>query len=233
MPTPMTDETPILNEAAKIKRNLNEDNHDRWGFAIYRCTYGDDAAWERFKDIIATRAQKEIRELGEPEILDKLELTIFEDREIFDNAKTDFLREHFNQWKRDNLPREQPRTTRSTEVMLEKTPRYRYFIRVDREALDSVLGAPGNRDADPGSRATGWVHFIDTMWTADMDDVDSDTEEFDMPDLNFEPVEGCREGNVGWMKVATGSISTELYSLLDDPEMWRVIYKRPPEMAMV
>jgi hypothetical protein len=35
------------------------------------------------------------------------------------------------------------------------------------------------------------------------------------------------------MKVATGSISTELYSLLDDPEMWRVIYKRPPEMAMV
>jgi hypothetical protein len=233
MPTPMTDETPILNEAAKIKRNLNEDNHDRWGFAIYRCTYGDDAAWERFKDIIATRAQKEIRELGEPEILDKLELTIFEDREIFDNAKTDFLREHFNQWKRDNLPREQPRTTRSTEVMLEKTPRYRYFIRVDREALDSVLGAPGNRDADPGSTATGWVHFIDTMWTADMDDVDSDTEEFDMPDLNFEPVEGCREGNVGWMKVATGSISTELYSLLDDPEMWRVIYKRPPEMAMV
>jgi hypothetical protein len=233
MPTPMTDETPILNEAAKIKRNLNEDNHDRWGFAIYRCTYGDDAAWERFKDIIATRAQKEIRELGEPEILDKLELTIFEDREIFDNAKTDFLREHFNQWKRDNLPREQPRTTRSTEVMLEKTPRYRYFIRVDREALDSVLGAPGNRDADPGSRATGWVHFIDTMWTADMDDVDSDTEDFDMPDLNFEPVEGCREGNVGWMKVATGSISTELYSLLDDPEMWRVIYKRPPEMAMV
>jgi hypothetical protein len=229
----MTDETPILNEAAKIKRNLNEDNHDRWGFAIYRCTYGDDAAWERFKDIIATRAQKEIRELGEPEILDKLELTIFEDREIFDNAKTDFLREHFNQWKRDNLPREQPRTTRSTEVMLEKTPRYRYFIRVDREALDSVLGAPGNRDADPGSTATGWVHFIDTMWTADMDDVDSDTEEFDMPDLNFEPVEGCREGNVGWMKVATGSISTELYSLLDDPEMWRVIYKRPPEMAMV
>jgi hypothetical protein len=229
----MTDDTPILNEAAKIKRNLNQDNHDRWGFAIYRCTYGDDAAWERFKDIIATRAQKEIRKLGEPEILDKLELTIFEDREIFDNAKTDFLREHFNQWKRDSLPREQPRTTRSTEVMLEKTPRYRYFIRVDREALDSVLGAPGNRDADPGSRATGWVHFIDTMWTADMDDVDSDTEEFDMPDLNFEPVEGCREGNVGWMKVATGSISTELYSLLDDPEMWRVIYKRPPEMAMV
>jgi len=233
MPTPMTDEAPILNEAAKIKRNLNQDNHDRWGFAIYRCTYGDDAAWERFKDIIATRAQKEIRELGEPEILDKLELTIFEDREIFDNAKTDFLREHFNQWKRDSLQREQPRTTRSTEVMLEKTPRYRYFIRVDREALDSVLGAPGNRDAEPGSTATGWVHFIDTMWTADMDDVDSDTEEFDMPDLNFEPVEGCREGNVGWMKVATGSISTELYSLLDDPEMWRVIYKRPPEMAMV
>lgn len=66
-----------------------------------------------------------------------------------------------------------------------------------------------------------------------MDDVDSDTEEFDMPDLDFEPIEGCREEDVGWMKVATRSICTELYSLLDDPEMWRVIYKRPPEMAVV
>ena len=186
----MTDETPILNEAAKVKRNLNQDNHDRWGFAIYRCTYGDDAAWDRFKDIITARAQKEIRELGEPGILDELEWTIFDDREIFDNATAGFLREHFNQWKRDNCEREQPRATRLVEVMLLKTPRYRYFIRVDREVLDSVLGAPGNRDADPGSTATGWVHLIDTMWTAEMDCVDSDTEEFDMPDLDFELIEG-------------------------------------------
>ncbi|KAI7231022.1 hypothetical protein KC330_g6631 [Hortaea werneckii] len=205
----MTDETPILNEAAKIKRNLSQHNHDRWGFAIYRCTYGDDAAWDRFTDIITTRAQKEIRELGELEILDKLEWTIFDDREIFDNATTDFLREHFNQWEECQL------------------------ATVGREALNSILYAPGNLDADPGSTATGWVHFIDTLWKAQMNDVDSDTEEFDMPDLDFEPIEGCREEDVGWMKVATRSICTELYSLLDNPEMWRIIYKRSPEMAVV
>ncbi|KAI6900566.1 hypothetical protein KC316_g3186 [Hortaea werneckii] len=233
MPTPMPGETPILNEAAKIKRNLNQDSQDRWGFPIYRCTYDDDAAWDRFKDIITPRAQKETRELGEPEILHKLERTIFDDREVFDNATTGFLRKHFNQWKSANLQHEQPRATRPIEVMLLKTPRYRYFIRVGREALDSILGAPGNQDADPGSTATGWVHFIDTMWTADMDDVNSDTEEFDMPVLDFEPIEGCREEDVGWMVVATRSICTELYSLLDDAEMWRVIYPRPPEMAVV
>ncbi|KAI7547289.1 hypothetical protein KC331_g5106 [Hortaea werneckii] len=233
MPTPMIDETQILNEAAKVKRNLNRDNRDRWGFAIYRCTYGDDAAWDRFKDIITTRAQKETRELDEPEILDKLEWTTFDDREIFDNATTDSLRKHFNEWRSANWQREQPRATRPTEAMLLKTPRYRYFIRVGREALDSILGAPGNRDADPGSTATGWVHFIDTMWTAEMDDVDSDTEKFDLPDLDFEPIEGCREEDVGWMKVATRSICTELYPLLNDPETWRVIYKRPPKMAVV
>lgn len=66
-----------------------------------------------------------------------------------------------------------------------------------------------------------------------MDAVDSDTEEFDMPDLDIEPVEGCREADVGGMKVATRSICTELYSLLDDPEMWRVVYKRPPEVELV
>ena len=138
MPTPITGDTLILSEAAKVKSNLNLDNHDRWGFAIYRCTYGDDAAWDRFKDIITIRARKEIRELGEPEILDKLEWTIFDDREIFDNATTAFLREHFNQWKSDNWQREQPRATRPAETTLLITPRYRYFIRVDREALDSV-----------------------------------------------------------------------------------------------
>ncbi|KAI7392990.1 hypothetical protein KC336_g16401 [Hortaea werneckii] len=233
MPTPITDETSILNEAAKVRRNLDQDNHDRWGFAVYRCRYGNDAAWDRFKDIITTRAQKEVRRLGQSEILDNLEWTFFEDREISDNATTGFLREHLNQWKSAKMQREQPRATRPTETMLLKTPRYPSFIRVNREALESVLSAPGNRDADPGSTATGWVHFVDSKWTAEIDDVDSDTEEFDMPGMDFEPIEGCREKNVGYMEVATGSICTELYSLLDDPEMRRVIYKRPPEMAVV
>ena len=223
----------MLNEVAKVRRNLNQDNHDRWSFAIYRCTYGNDAAWSRFEDIITTRAQKEICELGEPGILDKLEWTIFDDRETFDNATVDFLRGQFNQWKSANWRREQPRATRLAEVVLSRNPRHRYFIRVGREALDSVLSAPGNRDADPGSTAAGWVHFVDSMWTAEIDDVDSDTEECDMPNLDFEPIEGCREEDVGWMKVATRSICTEAYSLLDDPKMLRVIYKRPPEVAAV
>ncbi|KAI6812166.1 hypothetical protein KC340_g16783 [Hortaea werneckii] len=208
MPAPVTNETLILNEGARVRRNVNQDNHDRWGFAVYRCTCGNCAAWNRFKEIMTTRAQKEIRQVGEPEILKKLELTIFHDRESFDNAT-----------KSGNWQREQPRATLPTEAMLLKNPRYRYFIRVGREALDSVLSASGDRDADPGTMATGWVHFVDSMWTAEMDAVDSNTEEFDMPDLDFEPVEGCREADVGWMKVATRDICTELYSLLDDSEM--------------
>ncbi|KAI7375220.1 hypothetical protein KC336_g20036 [Hortaea werneckii] len=122
MSTPSTDERPMLNEAAKVRRNLNQDNHDWWGFAIYRCTYGNDAAWNRFKDIITTRAQKEIRELGEPEILERLEWKIFDNREICDNATTDLLRQHFNLWESANWQREQPRATRPTEAMLLKNP---------------------------------------------------------------------------------------------------------------
>ncbi|KAI6788150.1 hypothetical protein KC363_g8379 [Hortaea werneckii] len=162
----------MLNEAAKVRRNLNQDNHNLCCFVIYRCTYGNDGVWDRFRDIITTRAQKEIRELGKLEIFDKLEFTFFEDREIFDSATTDLLREHFNQWKSANWQREQPQATRPTEGMLLKTSRYRNFINVGREALDSILSAHGNRDVDPGSMATGWVHFVDSMWTAEMDAVD-------------------------------------------------------------
>lgn len=65
--TPITDNTLILLEAAKIKRNLDQDNHDRWGFAIYRCTYGDDATWDRFKNIITAERDPGLRPIGNPQ----------------------------------------------------------------------------------------------------------------------------------------------------------------------
>jgi len=84
-----------------------------------------------------------------------------------------------------------------------------------------------------GPRPPAGFHFVDTMWTAEMGYVYSDSEEFDMANLDFEPLEGCREEDMGRIETATRSIRTELYSLLDDPEMWRVIYQRPSEMEVV
>ena len=34
------------NSASRLQEKLDENGHHVWGFVIYRCTYGDDAAWE-------------------------------------------------------------------------------------------------------------------------------------------------------------------------------------------
>lgn len=225
MATPITTNTSIPSDAAIVKRILDERNHDLWGFVIYRCTYDDNAAWDQFKNIVTTRARKEIQRSDKPEILETFEWKFFDDRETFDNATAAFLREHFKEWKSNNWQREQPRAT------YDYAARYYCFIRVDQEALDSVLNAPAGADARPGN--CGWVHFVDASWRPALDDVDSDTEEMDMPDLDFEPTEGCREEDVGWMKLPVFNIGTYLYTLFDTNEIWPALYRRPPEMCLI
>jgi hypothetical protein len=34
-----------FNHADRIERQLQEDGHRRWGFVIYRTTYGNDEEW--------------------------------------------------------------------------------------------------------------------------------------------------------------------------------------------
>jgi len=34
---------------------LAKAKHDKWGFVVYRCTYQDDHAWQRFKQIMHER----------------------------------------------------------------------------------------------------------------------------------------------------------------------------------
>lgn len=50
-----TEQFDIFSNVNMVKRGLAVRSHDKWGFAIYRCTDGDDDAWERCKNIIIDR----------------------------------------------------------------------------------------------------------------------------------------------------------------------------------
>lgn len=55
----------------------------------------------------------------------------------------------------------------------------------------------------------------------------------DEPDLSYEPLEGCREEEVGWVKMPTSRLVPEVYGQLTaDDSIWYVYYTRPPELAM-
>jgi hypothetical protein len=81
----------MLNTLGKMK-------HDKRGFVIYRCTYQDEEAWNRFEQIILENTQEEMQESDAPEVADKLEWTFVEDRAALDGASRTQLRKRFNQW---------------------------------------------------------------------------------------------------------------------------------------
>ena len=68
---------------------LRHQKHERWGWVIYRCTYNDDEAWDRFKDFVDQQSRQFIAESDTPEIADSLEWTFIENRDILDNATKD------------------------------------------------------------------------------------------------------------------------------------------------
>jgi hypothetical protein len=219
---------------------------------IYRCTYQDDYAWERFKQIFHERTREYMDMSETPEaaksLAYKLEWTFVEDREALDGASRFQLRERFKEWAAQSIVTEQPRTRAETERFPEPTfgiPRYQYFIQVDDEALQSVLAAPKD-DFYEG----GFINFVDSRWrpmgdrpsrscmsdSRDIKDGDEDEViEDEDDDEVFDPIDGYTEENVGWMRLAaTTVIGTEFYVSVYDYNSsgWYVIYKRPPETVI-
>jgi hypothetical protein len=218
--------------------SLAELKHDKWGFVIYRCTYQDDHAWERFKQIIHERTQKSMEMSDTPEaansLADSLEWTFVEDRTALDGASKSQLRERFNKWAAQAIVTEQPRAQAETKRDLEPTfgiPRYHYFIQVDEEALQSVLAAP-----KLDLYGEGFINFVDSRWKPLGDRLSrSSIEDIEDEDEVFDPIDRCTEENVGWMRLAAfTAVDAEFYvSVFDYPGGgWYVAYKRPPETVM-
>ncbi len=223
-----TERIVILSDARRIKRDLEFSNYDKWGFVVYRCTYGDDDAWDRFKNVITERSRQQILDSDAPEILKTLTWTCSEDRQAFDNASTATLRRHFNAWARENWQLEQPRGKHAHR------PRYQYFIRVDRAALESVLDYPEAIRERPWLEG-GYIDIVDATWQSHAEyadpNPDPEDEEFDQPDLSYEPIEGCREEDVGWMRLPAKRVGAQMYSVLVGHDAWYFYYERPPEIA--
>lgn len=213
----------LLSPERMILNTLKQSKHDKWGFVIYRCTYEDDEGWELFKHLLHERTQKTIQRSDAPEVAHSLEWTFVEDRAALEDASRSRLRDRFNRWADLAFVTEQPRAhAEAQECPLFGVPRYNYFIQVDEEALKSVLAAP-RRD----SHGEGFVNLVDSRWKPLGSRYPRQED-----DEVFEPIGGCTEENVGWMRVAARMIDTFLYeAAIDFPGgVWYVFYQRPPEV---
>lgn len=217
-----------------FRRRLERRGLDKWGFVIYRCSYSDDQAWADCKSIFLGRAHHLLSDKAE--LANTLDLKVFDDIAAFRDASKEDLRRHFQEWARSAWPREQPRAQQQVNLFPELLPRYRYFVQIDQAAMESVLENLDIRNIDPWD--TGFVNLVDAHWKSQADRLaelaaeGNELDEDDEPDLSFEPIEGCREEDVGWMRLPSSRMVPRMYEELDlDDSLCYVNYRRPPETA--
>lgn len=81
----------------RIQRTLKHLGHKHWGFIIYRCTYGDDAARSRFMDILQSSIRETLEFEGVRGLTDTLDMSVQEDAAVLLNASKELERQRFRQ----------------------------------------------------------------------------------------------------------------------------------------
>lgn len=203
---------------------------EKWGWVIYRCSYADDKAWAQFRTRIESDSRTNMAGSDAPEIADCLEWTWVEDRVSLDGASTAVLRDRFRAWVANEVA-QQPASQDFEDVS-----RLKYFVKIDEEVMESLAGF-----LDKGWSAEAFVKIVKGDWeplsaigaTTQQDRMEEDAEFEGEKDV-YEPIEGCTEKDVGWMRIAPDMINTEFYNALDGYEQaWEdMFYQRPPNIVV-
>jgi hypothetical protein len=208
-----------------LSKNQNQQTqHDECGLVIYRCAYNDDQAWNRFKQTLEAQTQETIAFYKDTaEANDSLEWTFVENRATLEGASKDYLRKRFKQARSQTVDKDQSLFTAEGEPCY--SCQNRYFIQVDEQSL---------QDLQDWGWAGGSVNFVDADWRPLRERLPA--EKISNEEFEFDPVEGCTEEHVGWMKIAGPMINRDLCGLEGDqgsgmdPELWYVYYVRPDDI---
>ncbi|KAF3007072.1 hypothetical protein E8E14_005061 [Neopestalotiopsis sp. 37M] len=205
---------PPENHGINIEESLRFNQHDKWGWVIYRTAYGDDAAWERFKQFVADNAARGIAQSTAPGIANTVEWTFVSDQETLDDVSTGQLRARFRGWAAEAIRTENPR---ATEKSLDKhfwTSRYSFFIEVNEETLEWVAKVKSLREWE-----LVWVKFIQADWEYDAEEDDG----------GYELIDGNTAHDVGWMLIESCNIAHWFYDIIGNGQYWYLYYNRPPD----
>ncbi|PGH18382.1 hypothetical protein AJ79_00449 [Helicocarpus griseus UAMH5409] len=197
--------------------------HDKRGWVIYRTAYGDDEAWERFKQNVIERSRRRLAKPGvPPELADALEWTFVSDRATLEGASVDQPRHRFRDWAIRARKTEQPRAPADVDRDWngERSPRYSFFIQVDEEGLHTAAYADLSDPFD-----SGWVNLV----RAD-EDIDSSRNSAGLID---ETEHGEEDEDEGWMMIAAYMIGPDFYDAIDQwPDTWYAFYTPPPGLVV-
>jgi len=222
-------------ETERINDMLNYYGLRKWGFVIYRCTYDNDSAWDRFMQNLNARKDAVLRDTYDDEDLAQhLDWNVQQDPSL-DHATKDEVRDRFKAWVATDARAEMPTSAEyrdRLQGLLYENPRYKYCIHVDAEAMQSVLDGPP--PTKPDLRGVSYVNLIRAEqawegWEKESTQSSTTREGDDQRDEGEPKIEGRTSRNVGWMKVSIEGLVPEVYETLVKDQMWDNFYVRPNE----
>ncbi|KAK3347126.1 hypothetical protein B0T25DRAFT_461972 [Lasiosphaeria hispida] len=198
-------------------RSLFKSGHPKWGFLIYRVSYDDDEAWQRFMGILNRVSDNWIRRSRKERLLPYLFWTTMEDRAAFEGASKDAIRDHFRNWiSTRSVERDGPGA--DNPIIAERSPRYRACLYVDKEVMESATLAEYPSAVNP----TGFFLKVGGR--------DGDLAEEDLEEDEYDPIEGKSTFDVGWQYVDLQLTTTIYDTMCENYDAWirPHFYQRPP-----
>lgn len=131
-------------EAQRIEDLLSFYGLTKWGFVVYRCTYGDDERWAQFMARLNTHRDAVLRAFyHKPELVESYDWNVHEDPSL-EGATKDEVRRRFRQWVTTTSQMEIPGGLEDFKkaAIMRENPRYNYCVHVDLDAMDSVMQQP-------------------------------------------------------------------------------------------
>lgn len=206
----------------------------KWGFVVYRCTYGDDDAWARFMDQLNRCTTYDLVELyDKADLANRLDWNVQQDPAL-EGASKDEVCRRFREWvDSDDAKSESPLDAQGERLhsLLAENPRYNYCIHVDAGCIRSVLECERqSKSAEPPRSSYVNIVRADSDWIETYG-VTPSAPEYRL-DEGEEEVEGSRLYDVGWMKAPIRGLVPEVYSILRTNHRWDHLYCRPPNEMM-
>lgn len=98
-----------FNIADQIQDQLRKDGHRVWGFVVYRCTYGDNVAWETCLGRLNAWIRGPMHFYNGSDLLEegRFKLTVMHDASRFEGASARVVRWHFKEWRKHAVHEEQ------------------------------------------------------------------------------------------------------------------------------
>jgi hypothetical protein len=82
-----------MGQCDDVRTALGDEPNRKWGFVIYRCTYDDDAAWERFMAHLNTRTRLSLESYKDGDLFPRIDWSVQQDPSL-DGASVEEVREY-------------------------------------------------------------------------------------------------------------------------------------------